>query len=461
MIRAIKGDRLFSELGRNSRLVILLTVFVSGLILVAMTGGFTSPLKMLLPVPVLLGAVLFGVPGYVPVLVAICTFNLYLFFTTPGLTLSLPFVLIQNGALAITAITVAAVTDGFRRHLREARHRADRETRRADRVEWLADTVMMMQSITVPEQSLSVALIRLEELIPFDSAAIFLRDGDSADLKLLQAMGLPTNRIGVRTLSGRYSTRLESQENGVLAWTGDFRSGAFPYSEIDTGMPCGMVISLRTLDTEIGLLYLGTRRRTGFSTGEQDNFALFAQHILFPIQRARLQAMATTDLLTGLANRRAFRLHLQAETERVRRYEHPLSLLLIDIDHFKRINDTYGHPTGDLILSQMGRVLHSVSRGSDFSARYGGEELAIICPETSGTEAERFAERIRRTIADTEFRSTSGECLHLTVSIGTATAPTDASVPEGLLEAADRALYRAKRDGRNRVRSAKDLAAAV
>ena len=127
---------------------------------------------------------------------------------------------------------------------------------------------------------------------------------------------------------------------------------------------------------------------------------------------------------------------------------------MIDIDKFKSINDTYGHPAGDAVLSQLGQVLRDTARGTDFSARYGGEEMAIICPETSLSEAALFAERVRQAIENHAFLLTNGDTLRVTVSVGAAAIPSNTTEPTGLIEAADEALYTAKEAGRNCIRIA-------
>jgi diguanylate cyclase (GGDEF)-like protein len=161
--------------------------------------------------------------------------------------------------------------------------------------------------------------------------------------------------------------------------------------------------------------------------------------------------LANTDGLTGLYNHRYFQERLQEEINRARRYSHPLSLVLADIDDFKRFNDTYGHPCGDRALLEVARVLARVSRNSDIVARYGGEEFAVLLPETTKPQAEICADRIRTSVWSHRFRGPDDqERLRLSLSAGVAVF-----LPEGnaahLLQRADVALYQAKRLGRNRV----------
>ena len=160
--------------------------------------------------------------------------------------------------------------------------------------------------------------------------------------------------------------------------------------------------------------------------------------------------LSRRDGLTDLYNHRFFHQILETEVSRAERYERSVNLLMIDIDNFKRFNDTHGHPAGDKALKQMGHTLQQASRNCDYVARYGGEEFAIIVPEVSTEAALRMAERICTVVDEMEF---DGEEVmpmgRLTISIGVATFPAHASSKGKLIEAADRALYKAKAAGRN------------
>jgi diguanylate cyclase (GGDEF)-like protein/PAS domain S-box-containing protein len=165
----------------------------------------------------------------------------------------------------------------------------------------------------------------------------------------------------------------------------------------------------------------------------------------------RLGHMATHDPLTGLYNRGELDRLLLEEVQRSARYSHPLSVLMIDVDHFKGINDTYGHQVGDEVLRNLAQMLTSFLRAMDHAGRYGGEEFLITLPETTATEAQVVAERIRKGIADSSVALSSGLDISFTVSIGVATHPDHGVDEDSVLSAADEALYRAKNSGRNRV----------
>lgn len=166
----------------------------------------------------------------------------------------------------------------------------------------------------------------------------------------------------------------------------------------------------------------------------------------------RLEALLQTDPLTQLVNRRALKTRLLAEMERVRRYDAPLAMLLLDLDHFKKINDTYGHLVGDEVLTGVGSLLQRTARSIDTVARYGGEEFVVVLPETSWQGAVAFAERIRDKLASHRFQIAGTQQIQVTASIGVATYPwPQLESAEDLFRAADSALYRAKGRGRNLV----------
>jgi len=156
---------------------------------------------------------------------------------------------------------------------------------------------------------------------------------------------------------------------------------------------------------------------------------------------------AFTDHLTGLANRRRFERQLEREVSRVLRYERPFSLLMIDIDSFKNLNDNYGHDSGDEAIRRIGKVLCEGTRGIDLAARIGGEEFAVLLVETSKEGAVEVAERLRLAIKALEIPGAG----HITASFGVAECPSDAQTASDILKAADVALYEAKRSGRDRV----------
>jgi len=161
---------------------------------------------------------------------------------------------------------------------------------------------------------------------------------------------------------------------------------------------------------------------------------------------------ARTDALTGLGNRRVFHETLDAEIRRSRRYRWPVTVLMLDLDHFKDVNDTFGHMLGDFVLERVGGIVRHAVRDADAACRFGGEELAVILPETAREGGYAVAERIRRRVERAfQGRPVDGHDIAMTISVGLATFPEDGLHADELLARADEALYGAKHAGRNRV----------
>jgi diguanylate cyclase (GGDEF)-like protein len=194
--------------------------------------------------------------------------------------------------------------------------------------------------------------------------------------------------------------------------------------------------------------------------GRGDELAAMQRELATLLERLRrqneaLEQLSITDELTGLANRRHLFDQLAHEIQRSRRYDTPLSVILIDIDHFKRINDTWGHSAGDAVLRTAAGVFRASSRETDVVARYGGEEFALLLPETALDGALTRAEALRAQVATTDTTLTNDGALRITVSLGVA-ALCPGENAEELMQRTDAALYVAKRKGRNRVEAAHD-----
>src|SRR5829696_6691522 len=198
------------------------------------------------------------------------------------------------------------------------------------------------------------------------------------------------------------------------------------------------------------------RRGEAMAAGASDYFRLpeefqllaarAAQLVAYGLTVDRLRSEADQDFLTGLANRRRFRKALGQEVERWRRYRMPCALLLLDIDHMKRVNDTHGHPAGDRVIRSVADVLAELSRDNDTAARLGGEEFALLLAGTDSEKAVAAAERVRVAVAERPLP----EVGRFTVSLGVAACPSNAKSERELFSASDAALYAAKREGRNR-----------
>lgn len=211
-------------------------------------------------------------------------------------------------------------------------------------------------------------------------------------------------------------------------------------------------VPLVAKDRLVGVLKLSAERVESLSPERMRRVRAVCGAIAGALENARLYREAVTDGLTGLFVHRHFQHRLEDEFQRARRYASPLALLLIDIDHFKQFNDTHGHQTGDCVLRGVARTLVDEARGTDLVARYGGEEMVILCPQTNLAGALNQAERVRSHIARERYRDASGEKeLQVTVSIGVAVVNRGMRSRQELVERADTALYEAKHQGRNRV----------
>lgn len=234
--------------------------------------------------------------------------------------------------------------------------------------------------------------------------------------------------------------------------TKNFRTQILPYKmgKIKSAFIIPMFFERHLL----GLLVALSENTNAFNTQQRYILELFANQATTSLTNAEfykeIQQLAITDGLTGLHNHRYFQEKLSHEFKRYDRYKEPISILLIDIDYFKKINDTYGHQTGDIILKDVAKIIKKTVRDIDISARYGGEEFAVILIGTGHHHAYKIAERIRKNINQHNF-NINDENIKISVSIGVSTFPDIAKTKQELFETADKALYKAKENGRNLV----------
>lgn len=210
-------------------------------------------------------------------------------------------------------------------------------------------------------------------------------------------------------------------------------------------------VPLQMRDRLLGLLYVDTSLEGyRFTEEEVALLAAFADQAVIALENARLYELAVTDELTQSYVRRYFDLRLREAVDHGERYGSKLTVMLLDLDHFKRINDSHGHPAGDLALLHVARVLRENVRNSDVTCRYGGEEFAVLFHEQSTEDSVVPAERIREAIESLAL-SHAGQTIHFTVSMGLASYPKNGRDADAVVNAADQALYEAKRRGRNQV----------
>jgi diguanylate cyclase (GGDEF)-like protein len=212
-----------------------------------------------------------------------------------------------------------------------------------------------------------------------------------------------------------------------------------------------------------GLIALGRTELPAFNEADLELLQTLAFQLTSVLERALLlsdlERLAVTDGLTGLYNYRHFQERYREEVNLCRRYQHPLAIMLIDLDGFKQVNDTYGHLEGDYLLVQLADVLRNTLRNTELIARYGGDEFVVLMPSTNLQGGVAAANRILRAVRETHFLDTMGEPrFHITLSIGVAAYPNSTQNPVELLEKADEALETAKRSGRNRVVASENIA---
>jgi diguanylate cyclase (GGDEF)-like protein len=289
------------------------------------------------------------------------------------------------------------------------------------------------------------------------------------DRPALLELALSTAVDATEASSGRLSVRSSPEdplsENGVHgsldvieALVRDAEQRALASRDLGESAAGDMFVASVTLgpitptDRAHGLITVARRGRP-FNDDDRDMLRSLAAQTTLALENVELhhqvQRQAVTDELTGLANHGAFQERLSAEIEQVRRYEHPVGLIMLDIDDFKSINDTFGHQQGDVVLKQVARVLRESSRDADSPARYGGEEMALILPHTDLAGAHAIAERVRTAIEALRVpRLDRQGVLRVTASLGVA-ASVDGN-KDTLISDADTALYAAKRSGKNR-----------
>lgn len=299
------------------------------------------------------------------------------------------------------------------------------------------------------------------EIAAVDFAAVTLFDEVSKAHEIRAVSG-----EGAGDLAGqrfRHNAGLVSmvlQNRHPLPYRGEYdekRQVVFTKKLAPPPMPSLVVLPLSVHDRPLGTLVLGSRRRGAFNDTVRSTLEVLASHMAVSLSNARmvqrLEELATMDGLTGLLNKRAMLEEAAQKITAAKRFGRKLSVLVTDIDHFKKVNDTYGHDAGDVIIKGLGDILRRAKRTTDAVARFGGEEFVVICEETDARGAMLLAERVREELAKTTFHvKASGGVpagVNVTCSIGVATFPDAGGGWDELFKAADEALYVSKRSGRN------------
>ncbi len=324
-------------------------------------------------------------------------------------------------------------------------------------------TAMLGRALT-PEQVMETAFDACAAIVDYDAAVIALYDKDRAKHRIAAV------RIGEGG-EGIIDPKLpgfEFKDNAGLASMviknrhylpagGEPREVSAPiYTrkiKIDDAKSL-LVLPLLSADEAIGTFTLVARAEKRFGNDVREMLAVIANQVAVSLQNGylykQMETMATTDGLTGLTNHRTFQTRFEDLLQRAQRHNHKVALLLCDVDHFKKVNDGYGHPIGDEVLRRVAKVLQEVPRKIDIPARYGGEEFAVLLDNVDVAQAKAVAERIRIEISKVVVDTEKGP-LSVTESIGVSAFPEDGRDRATLIERADLALYHAKHTGRNRV----------
>jgi len=308
---------------------------------------------------------------------------------------------------------------------------------------------------------MDAALSAIAEIAPYDFAAITTYDAETRKHTVRRATGEHADEIADLVFRDNTSlTAMVVKNKHYLPYRGDFdprQQTVFTRRANLRGMGSLLILPLIVGEDATGTLVLSARRREAFGNSVRETLTVLANQIAVSLSNSaavrRLEELATTDGLTGCLNKRVFLDELEKKRRSAERFGRKISLLMTDIDHFKSVNDTYGHATGDVVLKRLGEILRGLKRDTDTVARFGGEEFCVLCEETDMRGAVQLGQRIREALEAEVFHTELGK-LKVTLSVGVATYPKDASDSPSLFEAADKALYAAKHGGRNQVCSA-------
>jgi diguanylate cyclase (GGDEF)-like protein/PAS domain S-box-containing protein len=316
----------------------------------------------------------------------------------------------------------------------------------------LGELAEVMQSCVTEEEAYEVIAPFVQQLFPSHSGALSMTKASRDVLQSLCSWG---------DLSGREYFAPDdcwALRRGRIHFVHNAAAGLLCRHLADPPPAEYLCVPMMAKGEALGILHLASRdggattpRTERLATAVAEQAALSLANIRL---RESLRLQSIRDQLTGLFNRRYMEESLARELSRCSRSGLPLAVLMMDIDHFKQFNDSFGHAAGDAVLRQLGEYLRSHTRGEDIVCRYGGEEIAVIFPEVSATAAFERAEQLRLGTKALEVRSQGATLGQVTMSIGIAMYPGDGDNPETLLGAADAALYRAKAGGRDQVQIA-------
>lgn len=334
--------------------------------------------------------------------------------------------------------------------------------RRLREVTMLYDLHRLMQSAGGKEQICKAVVSQIHSLTDCDNCTLFLLDRAQGTLEAKATKGRVVNLLDQMQfergtgVSGWVAAKGRQVHISDLAQEPNLNNASVP-----PRVRSFAAIPMRVQNQIVGVINISDGNPGQFSDDDCELLNLLAEQAAVVIEHTEevhnLEIQALTDPLTGVANRRYFHKRLEEEIRRTRRYKHSLGVIMIDIDHFKKVNDQYGHATGDAVLQGLAGLLRQSVRDTEIVARYGGEEFALLMPLTNTDEAYAAAERIRKAVFAHAFTNLQGKVVPITVSMGVASFPSDCRTVAELIDVADKALYAAKNGGRNQVRRPEEM----
>jgi len=351
---------------------------------------------------------------------------------------------VSVGGMVVARVVLTTAQQLAETNAHRAETRAGELSQRNTELTTLNQLSVHLQACTAIPDATQILLAAIQRLFPVSSGALYMQEVPTGAARMLGHWGTDPSALAVLHLA-----RCQALRGQVVG-----PDAVCCQVHAERGAPTLRCIPLMAQGETFGLLHIRVPASTLTAVQEQllttmvDQGALALANIRL---RERLEQQAIRDPLTGLFNRRYMEVSFERELHRAQRNQTGLSVLLMDLDHFKQINDTFGHATGDLVLRELGMMLRTRTRANDIVCRYGGEEILVIMPETGLPVARERAEQLRQAMRELPLQAEHGPVRSVTISIGVAVFPDHGETSDALLQAADTALYRAKATGRNRV----------
>jgi diguanylate cyclase (GGDEF)-like protein len=366
------------------------------------------------------------------------------------------------GQLVPTALEIAGMTYGpylIALYGLHGRQRAERQVRAIDQVLDAGSELGAQMSLADVLKQLLNLLRQFRRVVPWDTCAIYVvqYDDEAAEEMLVAAevAGLDDTAYRGKIAFGTGVVGYAATKQRPVLVADLHKDPRQPDAIARPNARGSLVVPVVADGQAVGCVQLISAQPNTYTTDQLEHvgrlISLASVGVRNAVIHSRNRLMADTDSLTGLLSARAYHERLETEFRRAQAARKSISLLIIDLDNFKQVNDHYGHQVGDELLRRLGAVLRAQARRNDVCCRYGGDEFIIVMPETIKSEAAVVAERVRKTVEDIAV-SAGTTLVRATVSIGAASYPQDVTSKQALIKAADDALYAAKNDGRNALR---------